>query len=89
MPSHDPFAPSSGARLDSSDAPAEEQASPEAEVPSPEPQADDVPKGTVKELEDWVGDDKDRAQAVLLSENESGEPRKSLVKAMEDLLAAE
>lgn len=85
MPAHDPFAPSSGAKLDSSDASAEGAPAPE---PAEEPVTDDVPKGTVKEVEAWVGDDKERAQAVLVAENESGEPRKSLVKAMEDLLAA-
>lgn len=93
MPAHDPFAPSSGAKLDSDDASAPVSPEPEPEVEAEqapaEPEVEEVPKGTVKELEDWVGEDKERAQAVLDSENANDEPRKSLVRAMEAILDAE
>lgn len=44
-----------------------------------------VPKGTVHEVLDWVGDDKDRAQAALDAEKEGAE-RVTLISALEEIL---
>lgn len=96
MPFHqDPFSPKAAAKPDGSSAEPDDETSTPVEPEAPvEPEdnggnEEEVPKGTVKELEEWVGDDKERAQRVLDAENADNEPRKSLVKAMEDLLAAE
>lgn len=45
-----------------------------------------VPDGTVKEIEKWVGDDKDRAQAALDVENDRSEPRSTLISTLEDIV---
>jgi len=43
----------------------------------------DVPGGTVQDVLDWVGIDPDRARAALIKEQESGDPRSSLVTKLE------
>lgn len=43
----------------------------------------DVPEGTVAELLDWVGDDIDRARAVIAAELLQAEPRTTLIEALE------
>lgn len=45
-----------------------------------------TPKGTPKELLEWVGSDPERAQRVLDQELESEKPRKTLVQPLKDLL---
>jgi hypothetical protein len=44
-----------------------------------------VPKGTVSEVKEWVGDDLGRAQAALDAENE-GAQRVTLIDFLEDKL---
>lgn len=44
-----------------------------------------VPQGTSKEVIDWVGDDKNRAEVALAEEKASGQPRKGLVRDLEEL----
>lgn len=72
---------------------------PSIEEPKPEPTKDaiiapdakegDVPDGTVPEVLNWVGDDKERAQKALDKENENAKPRKGLVSSLEELLSDE
>lgn len=52
---------------------------------TPEEATSEVPTGTIKEVLDWVGDDADRAVEAL-TEEESGERRKTLTKALEDII---
>ena len=47
---------------------------------------DEVPSGSAKEVLDWVGDDKDRAQRAYDAEQAKDEPRKGLSSDLEDLL---
>lgn len=95
MPSHDPFSPASNAKPPSS-APAD---SPESEVPAiatpeapgealsqPESAASELPRGTTKELLEWVGDDLERAQALLDAELEAEQPRKGLLNELQGLI---
>jgi hypothetical protein len=44
-----------------------------------------VPEGTIKEIQNWVGDDKSRAEEALAVENEKEKPRSSLVEWLEDV----
>ena len=59
------------------------------ENPSPE-QIENAPvgifDGSVKDTLEWVGEDKERAQVTLEVEESKEEPRKSLVKALKELL---
>lgn len=45
-----------------------------------------VPEGSVKEILNWVDEDKERAQLALDAE-ETGKARKSLIDAMKEILA--
>lgn len=68
--------------------PAEETVSP-IEVKSlsatVEAKSEEVPVGTVDEILNWVGDDKDRAKAALKAEK-SGKKRKSLIEELNDII---
>ena len=46
-----------------------------------------VPTGSVREIMDWVGDDKDRAQSALDQENSKDDSRVSLVRQLEAKIA--
>lgn len=46
---------------------------------------EEVPTGTVDEVLEWVGDDKDRA-ALALEAEKSGKNRKSLISELEELV---
>jgi hypothetical protein len=46
----------------------------------------EVPDGTVEDVLDWVGDDRDRAQDALAAEQSKPTPRVTLVEALEDQL---
>lgn len=61
----------------------------EAPAVAPRPESNEVPVGTSAEIQEWVGDDKDRAQRALDAENEYSEPRKGLSKHLESMLAEE
>ena len=52
----------------------------------PEVNTEEIPAGNISELKDWVGDDKDRAQLVLDDENSQDNPRKTLVKHLEEVI---
>lgn len=52
----------------------------------PEVNTEEIPEGNISELKDWVGDDKDRAQLVLDDENSQDNPRKTLVKHLEEVI---
>lgn len=65
---------------------AEVEAAPVPE-PAPKPESNEVPTGTSAEIAEWAGDDKDRAQRALDTENENPQPRKGLVKQLEAVLA--
>lgn len=61
-----------------------------ATAPAAEDPGDQVPDGTVAEVADWVGDDRDRARAALDGEQAKGDgARSTLVAALEKLLSAE
>jgi len=45
-----------------------------------------VPEGTTAEILQWVGDDKEKAQAALDKENAEERPRKGLTGELEELL---
>lgn len=47
--------------------------------------SNEVPDGTIKEVLDWVGEDADRAVEALTAE-EAGERRKTLIKALEEII---
>lgn len=66
---------------------------PDVEFPQAEDERDDytadpdnVPAGSAKEVLDWVGDDRDRAQRAYDAEQEKDEPRKGLSSDLEALL---
>lgn len=48
----------------------------------------EVPAGTVSEVTEWVGEDKERAQAALDTEK-NGAERKTLITHLEELLNKE
>jgi len=56
---------------------------------APEGSTETVPEGTVQEVLDWVGEDKDRAQKALDAESSRDEPRTTLVSALEAVVEAE
>lgn len=41
---------------------------------------------TVKDILEWVGDDSDKAELVKLEEEEKENPRKSLLKGLDEVL---
>lgn len=53
---------------------------------SEEENVDGVPEGNISEINDWVGEDKDRAQLALDAENAQETPRKTLVKHLEEVI---
>lgn len=59
----------------------------DVETPDTGDDSNVVPEGTVKEVLEWVGEDKDRAQAALDAENATDEPRKSLIKELGEVLS--
>lgn len=88
MSDHDPFAPKMH-RPDASEArKADQDASDPLSVdvaPKTEPAPSvSVPDGSVKEVNDWVGDDKERAQAALDAEGEDG--RKGIINYAKSVL---
>jgi len=70
---------------DFADGETERKAAPKEE-PRPARESNEVPVGTSAEIQDWVGDDKERAQRALDKENENANPRKGLVKHLESML---
>lgn len=82
MSSHDPFAPLAGNAAGAPRETTQEAVSNQA----PGSSDPEVPKGTRAEVLDWVGNDKERAQLALAAENETGEPRKTLVAELNELL---
>lgn len=48
----------------------------------------EVPSGTVSEVTDWVGTDKERAKAALAAEK-TGAERKTLISHLEEVLEKE
>lgn len=73
-------------RAERDEAPAPEAVyAPDAEASAVNPE--DVPEGTVDAVLDWVGDDRARAAAALLAEQRrEGDPRKTLVEPLQQLL---
>jgi hypothetical protein len=86
-----PFGPLISGHKSNAVEPAEKVAAPAAaQTPAPAapaaPEAIEVPKGTVPEILEWVGDDLEKAQAALDAEHESKNSRKGLVHELEQLL---
>lgn len=59
---------------------------PSKNIAKREAEANKTPQGTTKEILEWVGNDLERAQRALDQENADEKPRKTVVKALEDLL---
>lgn len=75
---HDPFRASS-ARPDGAQAPS-------AQNSEPEDTSSKVPSGTTKEVLAWVDGDQERAQQALDVEQSHSDPRKGLVKELNQVL---
>jgi len=95
MSDHNPYEPAvSVSKRDLEQAPAptldlDPQVGPEREKELPAaPASETVPDGTIKEVLDWVGDDKDRAKAAVDAESNTDDPRPSLIKKLEKVLEA-
>lgn len=54
-----------------------------SEPPTGDIDGDEVPDGNVKEVTDWVGDDRDRALRAYEAEQRRDNPRKSLLTDLE------
>lgn len=59
-------------------------AQPAAAPPQPQNAASEVPEGSIDKVLAWVGDDKDRAQQALETEQAKPEPRRSLIAHLND-----
>lgn len=71
----DPFAPKGAAVAVASDGPDEVES-----------HDNGVPKGSTKEVLEWVGDDPEKALLALEAEQADEKPRKGLVSELEDLV---
>lgn len=60
-----------------------------AAEPEPEASPGDVPEGTTAEILDWVGDDLDRAQRALDTEQANERPRVGLTSELNKILSSE
>lgn len=56
-------------------------------APAPE-SGDGMPEGNIKEVLDWVGDDKSRAAAATAAEKRSDDPRPTLINKLKKVLDA-
>lgn len=84
MNNHDPFsADASVGAADSDKKAAKTEVKAEER---PEPAQTGVPSGTSKEIMDWVGKDKTKANAALQAENGFETPRKGLVADLQEML---
>lgn len=59
---------------------------PSKQIAIREAKANETPRGTPKELLEWVGDDYTRAERILTQEMESDKPRKTLVEPLRKIL---
>jgi hypothetical protein len=58
--------------------------------PAVDVNVDGVPDGTIAQVQEWVGDDRDRAALALTAEQAKGDgARSTLVAALDKLLTAE
>lgn len=62
---------------------------PSKHIAAREEKANQTPTGTIPELLEWVGTDKERAQRVSDAESAHAKPRKSLLKDLKDILDAD
>ena len=46
----------------------------------------EVPEGNIKDLLEWVGEDKDKAQLLIYEENSQDKPRKTLTNSLEAII---
>lgn len=84
MNDHDPFSADASVGAAESDKKAAKTEVKAEERPEPAPTG--VPAGTSREIMDWVGNDKTKANAALQTENSSGTPRKGLVADLQEML---
>lgn len=73
---HDPYRPKANQPLDVDGEAAQTDSKP----------ADNVPSGTTKEVLAWVDGDRDKAQQALDKEQSNNEPRKGLVRELNEVL---
>lgn len=67
-------------------APLDSVVEPEVEVVEVETEAIPEDVTTIKQILEWVGENKDRANLVLSSENESETPRSTLIHKLEEVI---
>lgn len=84
-------APASAADKPDESGKSDESAEPKTRKSAKQAKADDVdeskvPEGSVDELVEWVGDDKDRAEKALEAENAKEHPRVTAIEAFEAVL---
>ncbi len=51
-----------------------------------EEKANELPKGTSKEILEWVGEDKERAERAMREEVASDKPRNNLIDPLEEII---
>lgn len=89
---HDPFSPKAAVKLQDPSAPASKGKPSDTVMQSPPPDKNPVktdagvPKGTTNEITEWVGDDRNKAKQALEAEEKSGEPRRGLVKKLQEII---
>ena len=78
--------PSAGSRKPAKKASRKRASQKQAKVEQAPADPNEVPQGTVNELLEWVGDDKDRAQLALDAETEKASPRSTAIDAFESII---
>lgn len=81
--------PSAGSRKPAKKASKKRASRKQAKVEQAPADPNEVPQGTVNELLEWVGDDKDRAQLALDAENEKASPRSTAIDAFESIILSD
>lgn len=60
-----------------------------SKVKDVEPAKAEVFDGTIKEVLEWVGDDKEKAQEIYDAETAKDKPRQTLITHLEELLTSD
>ena len=81
---YDPFRPDEDVEEPKQDVTAEDAQQVQEKLDEQQP--DHVPSGSTKEVLQWVGDDKDKARRALEKEEAHEQPRKGLVRELNEVL---
>lgn len=84
MTDHDPYAAEESVPASGNDQKAATTAV--TPPPPPPPATTGVPSGSSREIMEWVGKDKTKANAALQQEKTSGQPRKGLLSDLQEML---